>query len=106
MINQQNRITKLRIEIPTALNTILEVDEEIARLKYQIECFENPLHLMQLAELSEYSHLKYPLKKEIITISIPQMEQLLPQMSSQEIQIPPKLSLATMLFQEGLGNKE
>ena len=100
IINEQNKITQLRLEIPTVAKSILEIEEEKDRLRYEIECFENPLHLMQLARLSEYSHLKHPLIKEVLSVSVKEKCDPIVQESSQEIQIPSKLSLATMLFQE------
>lgn len=66
-IDVQNRATELRIRLPKLAKEIRTISEENERLQYEIERFENPQHLMQLARRAEYSHLKHPLLKEIAT---------------------------------------
>jgi hypothetical protein len=64
-VRQQNDLTKIRIELPRLAREVRSLEEHNSRLKYEIERFENPKHLMQLAKRPEYSHLKYPLTSEI-----------------------------------------
>ena len=66
-IDVQNGVTELRIQLPKLAKEIRTINEENERLQYEIERFENPQHLMQLARRAEYSHLKHPLLKEIAT---------------------------------------
>lgn len=65
-IDRQNSVTRRRLEIPVLAKEIKELKETNARLQYEIDLFESPEHLMQLARLSEYSHLKEPLLKEVL----------------------------------------
>ena len=65
-IDQQNDLTQMRIQAPKLVKEIKAIKEENTRLKYEIDQFENPEHLMELSRHSEYSHLKHPLLKEIL----------------------------------------
>ncbi len=67
-IDMQNEVTEFRIRLPQLAKEIKAVEEENDRLRYEIEQFENPQHLMQLARRPEFSHLKHPLLKEILTV--------------------------------------
>ncbi len=67
-IDQQNEVTEVRIKLPKVAKEIRAIVEESRRLQYEIEQFENPGHLMQLARRPEYSHLKHPLVKEITMV--------------------------------------
>lgn len=67
-IDQQNGVTELRMELPALAKEVKTLHEENMRLQYQIDQFENPQHLMELARQNEYSHLKHPLSKEIMTL--------------------------------------
>ncbi|HAZ15165.1 MAG: hypothetical protein A2Y28_01045 [Chlamydiae bacterium GWC2_50_10] len=97
-IDQQNEITQLRIALPQLAKEIDEIREENTLLRYEIESFENPLHLLQLSRLSSFSHLKQPLSKEIFTIREGEPLSLPSSSSIQEISIPSKLSLAAILL--------
>lgn len=68
-IDEQNALTRLRLSIPVLAQSIRDLKEENTHLKYEIELFESPQHLLELSRLSEYSHLKQPLLKDIITMS-------------------------------------
>ncbi|MFZ0564789.1 MAG: hypothetical protein WAM28_01145 [Chlamydiales bacterium] len=68
-INKQNVIVELRLKIPSLAEELRVVEQENVRLQYEIDRFEDPIRLMELARHPEYSHLKYPLLDEIITIS-------------------------------------
>jgi hypothetical protein len=67
-VDKQNALTELRIAIPTVAKEIRMLNEENTRLKYEIELFESPQHLLELAKSCEFSHLKHPLLKEILTV--------------------------------------
>ena len=67
-IDQQNDVTELRMQLPTLAKELKTIQEENMRLQYQIDQFENPQHLMDLARQSEFGHLKHPLSKEIVTV--------------------------------------
>jgi hypothetical protein len=67
-IEGQNQITALKIALPSTVKELKLLKEKTMRLRYEIEQFESPEHLLALANKSEYSHLKYPLSKEIIAM--------------------------------------
>ena len=67
-IDKQNAVTRRRLEIPVLAKEIKDLKEENTRLQYEIDLFESPEHLMELARHSEFSHLKHPMLKEIITM--------------------------------------
>lgn len=67
-INKQNDITELRLQIPIEEKELQATVQENVRLQYEVDSFENPEHLMQLARKPEFSHLKHPLLKDIIEI--------------------------------------
>lgn len=69
-IEKQNSITELRLEIPHAMRAVQAIEEENVRLQYEVDKFENPMHLMELARRPEFSHLKHPLTSEIVTIPL------------------------------------
>ncbi len=67
-ISKQNSITALRLEIPQLSSEVEEIHQENSRLRFEIDQFENPVHLMELSRKPEYRHLKHPLVKDIIEI--------------------------------------
>lgn len=67
-IDQQNALTELRMAIPAVTKEIKSIREENTRLKYEIKLFESPEHLLELSKSCEFSHLKHPLVKEILTV--------------------------------------
>lgn len=67
-LNMQNEVTQLKIWLPEVEKEIRLIQEENLRLSYQIEQFENPAHLIELAHHPEYAHLKHPLMKEILVV--------------------------------------
>jgi hypothetical protein len=70
-INKQNHITELRLQIPVVAHELQVTREENIRLQFEIDQFENPIHLMELARCPQFSHLKHLLVNEIITIQVP-----------------------------------
>jgi len=67
-VDKQNEVTRLRLEIPLIAKQIKDIREENTRLQYEIDQFENPQHLMELARNHEYSHLKHPFARDIVTV--------------------------------------
>ncbi len=67
-VRQQNDVTKIRIELPKLTREVRQLEEQNSRLRYEIERFENPKHLMELAKRPEFSHLKHPLIDEIFVL--------------------------------------
>lgn len=68
-IDKQNAVMQLRIKIPSLVKEIRAIEEENTKLQYEIDQFENPNHLMELARHNEFSHLKHPLITDILTVS-------------------------------------
>ncbi len=91
-IDEQNHLTRLRLNIPVIAKEIKDIKEENTHLNYEIELFESPEHLLELARHSEFSHLKQPLLKEImampegIALNMPAEE------SKGKAQLKPRLS--------------
>lgn len=67
-IDKHNDLTELRLSIPRLAREVKEIREKNVELQYAIECFESPLHLMDLARQPEFGHLKYPSLQEIIVL--------------------------------------
>lgn len=77
-IDKQNGIVELRLAIPVLDNEIKAVQEENTRLKYEIERFESPIHLMELARKPEFSHLRYPQMSHVTVLTEPSLEDAKP----------------------------
>jgi uncharacterized protein YlxW (UPF0749 family) len=67
-IEKQNELTELRLALPVLSKEIKRIQEENTRLKYEIEQFESPIHLMELARKPEFSHLKYGLANDVVIL--------------------------------------
>ena len=67
-VDAQNSLTKLKMQLPQKEKEILSIREEMRRLSYQAELFENPSHLIELAHRPEFSHLRHPVLREILTV--------------------------------------
>ena len=67
-LEKQNKVTELKILLPALEKEIVCIEEENRRLRYEIDQFENPLHLIELSHRPEFRHLKHPLLKEILTV--------------------------------------
>ncbi len=72
-IQKQNALTSLRLEIPVIDKELRVILEDNKRLKYEIDQFKSPSHLMALAQQPEFAHLRYPHSNElvILPLSIP-----------------------------------
>ncbi len=67
-LEKQNELTELRLYAPKIVKQIKSLEEENARLYYDIEQFESPDHLLQLARDSRFSHLKYPISNHVLEL--------------------------------------
>lgn len=73
-VDKQNELTELRLAIPALSKVVKEIHDENIRLKYEIDSFESPIHLMELARKPEFGHLKYPYIKDEIFLVKPHLE--------------------------------
>ena len=67
-LNAQNLVTQLKIQLPEREKEIRLIREENRRLAYEVDRFESPAHLIEMAHRPEFGHLKHPLLKEILTV--------------------------------------
>lgn len=67
-IDKLNDLTELRLSIPVLAREVKEIHEQNLELQYTIDCFESPLHLMELANKPEFGHLKYPTSNDVISL--------------------------------------
>jgi len=93
-VDRQNDVTRLRLEIPQLAKEIKDLREENTRLQYEIELFESPQNLMQLASHSEFAHLKHPMVKEIVTMDEGLALQISTEEKGEPLPVKPKLPLA------------
>lgn len=75
IVHKQNSLTELRMEIPKIAQQIETIKQKNQRLKYIIDSFENPIHLMELARKPEFAYLKHPYTKDIIFLELPPEEE-------------------------------
>lgn len=71
LIVKGNQVTKMRLMIPALAKKVRMLEEENSRLMYEIEQFENPIHLTELQKKPELSHLKFPYLDEIVILHEP-----------------------------------
>ncbi len=93
-VDKQNGVTRRRLEIPVLAKEIKDLKEFNTRLQYEIDLFESPEHLMELARHSEFSHLKQPMLKEIVTMQQGLALQVSPQDEKEKVGVLPKLKFA------------
>lgn len=67
-IDKQNEVTWRRLEIPLVAKENKEIMHANTCLQYEIDLFESPEHLMELASRAEFAYLKQPLLKEILVL--------------------------------------
>jgi cell division protein FtsB len=67
-LEAQNELTELKMQLPQKEREIALIREEARRLAYQVEQMESPAALIEQARRPEFSHLKHPLLKEILTV--------------------------------------
>lgn len=66
-----NQVTEMRLAVPALAKKVRTLHEENSRLRYEIEQFENPIHLMELKMKPELSHLKFPYMEELVILPEP-----------------------------------
>lgn len=67
-IDEQNKQIDLRIKIRALGKELREIQEHNISLQYEVDIFESPVHLMELARKPIFSHLKYPYNQDIIIL--------------------------------------
>ncbi|MDN3507686.1 MAG: hypothetical protein P0S94_02060 [Simkaniaceae bacterium] len=67
-LEKQNTITTLAMQIPEKERALKNMQEEITHLRYQIEQFESPEHLLSLVRTNAYSHLKHASTDEVAAL--------------------------------------
>lgn len=70
-IDKNNDLVELRMTIPQVASELKTIQDENIRLQYEIDRFESPLHLMELARQPEFSHLKFPSTNEVVILPEP-----------------------------------
>jgi hypothetical protein len=93
-VDKQNAVTRRRLEIPVLAKEIKDLKEKNSRLQYEIELFESPEHLIELARRSEYGHLKHPMLKEIMTMQQGLALQISSDEKKEKIATGPRLKFA------------
>ncbi len=68
-LDKQNQLTSLKIALPQKIKEVEAIVEENQRLQYEIDQFERPSHLFELAQRAEFSHLKHPHVGDILTVA-------------------------------------
>lgn len=64
----QNQVTHLKIRLPELEKEVHLIQEDNRRLSYEIDQFQSPSHLIELAHRPEMGHLRHPLLQEILTV--------------------------------------
>ena len=67
-IDKQNDLTELRMAIPVLAKEVKGIQDENIRLKYEVDRFESPIHLMELARKPEFGHLKFPYVTDVVML--------------------------------------
>ena len=67
-IEKQNELTYLKIEVPKIAKEVQNLNEEIRKIKYDVEMFENPAYLMELVRKPEYGYLKHPFVEDVLSV--------------------------------------
>ncbi len=67
-LHEQNRLAQVKMQMPCKEKEMDLLREEIRLLSYELDQYESPNRLIELAHLPEFSHLKHPVLKEILTV--------------------------------------
>jgi hypothetical protein len=67
-VETQNEVAKWKIKLPDLEKNIALLREETRLLRFEVDQFESPTHLIELAHRPEFGHLKHPLLREILTV--------------------------------------
>lgn len=72
-IDKSNELTGLRLAIPALQKEVNDLNEENIRLQYDVDRFESPVNLLELARKPEFGHLKYPVINDVIVLPSPKI---------------------------------
>jgi hypothetical protein len=61
-----NRLTEMRLEIPKIERKLRTVEEEIEKIRFEIERSESPRHLEELLKNPDLNSFIYPKESEVI----------------------------------------
>ncbi|MCI5052936.1 MAG: hypothetical protein MRY21_07385 [Simkaniaceae bacterium] len=64
-----NALTIKRMQLPELAKQLAAIQENNARLQFEVDSFENPSHLLELLAKKEYSHLKHPVVDQVLLIN-------------------------------------
>ncbi|HRD55843.1 MAG TPA: hypothetical protein PLC42_05540 [Parachlamydiaceae bacterium] len=67
-ISELNQLTSLRLLIPSLLKEVKDIYDENTEIRYEMERFESPIHLMELLQKPEFGHLHYPYVKDVVIL--------------------------------------
>lgn len=68
IIQKQNTLNYLSLQIPKLARDVKSLEEENTKLQFEIEKFESPENLMRLVRTEQFTHLRYPLLKEVLSL--------------------------------------
>jgi hypothetical protein len=71
-IYKQNELTELRMAIPSLAKEVRSIQEENHRLKYDIDQFESPIHLLELMRMPEFGSLKFGYNQDVLILPMSQ----------------------------------
>jgi len=91
LIQEQNKVTALRMEIPKLEQEIGSLEEETQRLKFELEIFENPSNLLCLAKHAEFSHLQFPYHEDVVVLNTEQVEK--PSVQMEMVAVEPEFMI-------------
>lgn len=67
-IDKQMELASLKMKTFEISKVLNRISSENERLTYEVEKFENPSNLMELARRPEFSHLKHPFVKDVLSV--------------------------------------
>lgn len=94
-LDLQNGITQLRIKIPELMSEVRRIEEENTHFQYEIERFESPENLMRLAKISEFSYLRFPISREVISLQQADLLRDLQPVEKEGMRKKPAITFAT-----------
>jgi len=68
VIQKQNSVNYLSLQIPKLQKDLKTLEEENLKLQFESDCFESPDHLMQLVKKEGFTHLRYPIIKDVLSV--------------------------------------
>lgn len=67
-IDNLNSLTELKLKIPSVEKELNRINDDNIQLQYQINQFESPENLMELAKKPEFGHLKFPSIDKVVIL--------------------------------------